>query len=71
MTTRAAVAGPRSAPGGNVIDINQALVPGDTGLVTRGTTLTEQVYVRLRKPKALREELKLNADRNAIAPAEP
>jgi TctA family transporter len=30
-----------------------------------------QIYVRLRKPKALREGLELNASPNAIAPAEP
>jgi TctA family transporter len=30
-----------------------------------------QIYVRLRKPKALREGLELNAAPNVIAPAEP
>jgi hypothetical protein len=30
-----------------------------------------QIYVRLRKPKALAGELKMNADTNAIAPVEP
>jgi putative tricarboxylic transport membrane protein len=30
-----------------------------------------QIYVRLRKPKALALELKLNADPNVIAPVEP
>jgi hypothetical protein len=30
-----------------------------------------QLYVRLRKPKALVDELKMNAETNAIAQAEP
>jgi putative tricarboxylic transport membrane protein len=30
-----------------------------------------QIYVRLRKPKALVDELKMNAETNAIAQAEP
>jgi TctA family transporter len=33
--------------------------------------IAAQIYVRLRKPKALKEELALNAAPNAVAPAEP